>query len=237
MAKSLSNASKSASRSVSRLTGGKSNSTPTRSTSSSSITPANASNNAVSVNPDRRVAVVVPGLYAMNEASIPQMMPQFDPAPYQVTDPLNPPETIPQLTVAEFERNKNIYEGGIRALQSTGLAMDLSRERFTVIGKQAKAIGAGFNALNEQEKAKGSLLDFYTQQELTQQKGLRYQLSTHQTQTETEAFPHAIVQLDEALEQQRIKAELATAKREEAANSLTTFQESLGKFLPAKRSA
>lgn len=235
MAKSLSSASKSASRSVSRLTGGKSTSPNARSTSS--ITPANASNNAVTVNQDHRVAVAVPGLYAMSEASIPQMMPQFDPAPYQVSDPLNPPETIPQLTVAEFERNKNIYEGGIRALQSTGLAMDLSRERFTVIGKQAKAIGAGFNALNEQEKAKGSLLDFYTQQELTQQKGLRYQVATHQTQTETEAFPHAIVQLDEALEQQRIKAELATAKREEAANSLTTFQESLGKFLEPKRSA
>lgn len=240
MAKTLSNATKSAANSVSRLTGKtpKSTDAQTRSapTSSNPIA-ATRNSNAVTINADRRVAVTVPGLFSMTEGSIAPMMPPFNPNAYQITDPLKPPATIPQVDITQFEQGKGIYEGGIRAAQLTGLAMDLSREKFTVVSKQAKAVTAGFTALGDQEKAKGALLDYHTQQEVMQQKGLLYQLSAHKTSTETQAFPYAIVQLDEALEQQRIKAELAKAKREEAAANLNAFQQSLGKFLSPTKSA
>jgi hypothetical protein len=46
-----------------------------------------------------------------------------------------------------------IYEGTQRALKLTGAAFDTTRERFTTLGKQAKAFGAGVKAATEFERS------------------------------------------------------------------------------------
>jgi hypothetical protein len=48
------------------------------------------------------------------------MMPKFDQSAYQIIDPLNPPESLPQVTEAQHDRNQTIYAGAIRALKDTG---------------------------------------------------------------------------------------------------------------------
>jgi hypothetical protein len=234
MAKSLTNASKNAASAVSRLTSNRKTS-PEAAPNGGGIksTKANAT---VAIGGDSRVHVNVPGLFEMSEQSIPSMLPPFNPNAYSVSDPLNPPDSIPQATGAQFERGKRIYEGGIRALQLTGLAMDLTREKFVVIGKQAKAVGAGFNALTDQEKAKGSYLDWKSSLEATQQKGINYQVATYTTAQEIAALPFVKIQLDEALAQQQAKAQFAQAKTAEALGKLGEFKASIGKYLEPQKS-
>lgn len=235
MAKSLSNSSKSAAKSVSKLTG-KDNSSVQRSPQSSSVAIPSGSSG-LAVGADNRVSVTVPGMFQLSEQTIPTLMPQFDPNAYSVADPLKPPSTMPQSSEADFEQGKTIYEGGIRALQLTGLAMDLSREKFKVVGKQSQALTAGFNALGQQETARGAYLDWKTSLESTQQKGINYQVASYTTQQEVAALPFVKTQLDEALRQQQTRAELAQAKTAAAIGSLTEFKLSLGQYVEPKKSA
>jgi len=99
-------------------------------------------------------------------------MPQFQESSYAISDPLNPPENLPQVTEAQFDKGMTIYEGTQRALKLTGAAFDTTHERFTVIGKQAKAFGAGIKAATEFEKVKGDYLDYQGQLENNEQKGI-----------------------------------------------------------------
>ena len=70
------------------------------------------------------------------------MLPQFDEGSYQVTDPLNPPE-IPQVSQQQYDKSEGTYQGGIRALKLTGMAFDLTKERFTTLRKKVSAFGSG----------------------------------------------------------------------------------------------
>src|SRR4028119_1479769 len=61
--------------------------------------------------------ISVPGLMEFTPEKIEGMLPQFDDSKYQVTDPLSPPESIPQLSQQAYEKTEGIYQGGIRALK------------------------------------------------------------------------------------------------------------------------
>jgi hypothetical protein len=50
------------------------------------------------------------------------------------------------------------YQGTQRALKLTGAAFDTVRERFTVVGKQAKAYGAGIKLQQSLRKLKATIL-------------------------------------------------------------------------------
>ncbi len=234
MARTLSNATKDAAKALDKLS--KARTTPTE-TQSTSLTTAKLESTAVTIGADNRVSVAIPGLFQMTEQSLPSMIPQYDPSKFTVADPLNPPDTIPIATMEQFEKGKGIYEGGIRALQLHGLAFDLTREKFNVVGKQAKAFTAGFSALTEQEKAKGAYLGYQAQTQVTQQQGMNYQAESHRTLRESEALPHLKTQLDEALKQQEAKANMAKAKTSEMLDKLTQFQKAIGQYSEPNKSA
>lgn len=109
----------------------------------------------------------IPGLLTVTPDLVPGMMPPFQPNQYHISDPLNPPETLPIATQSQFDKGMKIYEGSTRALKLTGAALDLTREKFTVIGKHSKAFGTGIQAATEIEKVKGNYLDYLSQKEIT----------------------------------------------------------------------
>ncbi|MBD2536115.1 hypothetical protein H6G97_45100 [Nostoc flagelliforme FACHB-838] len=119
----------------------------------------------------------IPGLLSVTPDLIPGMMPPFQPNQYHISDPLNPPETLPQATQSQLDLGMKIYEGSTRALKLTGAALDLTREKFTVIGKHSKAFGAGIQAATEIEKVKGNYLDYLNQKEVTTQKSVALDVS------------------------------------------------------------
>ena len=114
----------------------------------------------------------IPGLMTVSPDLITGMMPAFKPEDYRINDPLNPPETLPQATQSQFDKGMKIYEGATRSLKLTGAALDLTREKFTVIGKHSKAFGAGIQAATEIEKVKGNYLDYLNQKQVTAQNQL-----------------------------------------------------------------
>jgi hypothetical protein len=176
-------------------------------------------------------AVTLPGLPTnISPDRISGMLPQFNESAYQITDPLNPPETLPQATEAQFDKGMTIYEGTQRALKLTGAAFDVTRERFTTVGKQAKAFGAGVKAATEFERVKGDYLDYQNQLQTNEQKGITLDVSQHKTTSDRAKSVHDKVGLDERLEQARIAADLARATTQDKQSKLDEFRKSLGEY-------
>jgi hypothetical protein len=161
-------------------------------------------------------------------------MPQFSPESYQITDPLNPPSSIPQVSQTDYDEREAIYEGGIRALKLTGLGFDLTREKFTVIGKQAKAFGAGIKAATALEAVKGDYLDYQSQVETTSQKSIALGTNQHKTTTEQTKAGYSQQEMDEKLEQARIAADLAAEQTKEKQSGLDQFRKQLTGLATAK---
>ncbi len=176
-------------------------------------------------------AVVLPGLPShITPDAIAGMLPKFNESEYAITDPLNPPETLPQATEAQFDRGMTIYEGTQRALKLTGAAFDTTRERFTTLGKQAKAFGAGVKAATEFERVKGDFIDYQGQLQTNEQKGIALGVSQHKTVTDRSAATHKTADMDEKLKQAEIAAELARATTQDKQNKLDEFRKSLGEY-------
>jgi hypothetical protein len=195
----------------------------------------NASNSTTSSNPatqtsaiaKAQTSVVVPGLMEFTPNNIQGMLPQFDEGKYQVTDPLNPPADMPQVSQQKFDKNEAIYQGGIRALKVTGLGFDLAKERFVTLRKKVSAFGSGVKLSTEVEKVKGDFLDYLNQGQINQQKNIALGVSQHKTTTDTQKAVYDVQSMDEKLEQSRIAAELAKAQTTEKLSGLQEFQKQL----------
>ena len=175
-------------------------------------------------------STAVPGLVGITLDAIGGMLPQFQETSYAISDSLNPPETLPQVSEAVFDRGMTIYQGTQRALKLTGAAFDTTRERFTVVGKQAKAFGAGIKAATEFEKVKGDYLDYQGQLETNEQKGISLGVSQHKTVTDRTAATHDTTSMDEKLKQSELEAQLNQAKTADKQNKLDEFRKSLGQY-------
>lgn len=177
---------------------------------------------------------IVPGLPTLTPDQVSGMLPKFDLSAYQISDPLNPLESLPQATEAQRDKGKVIYEGTQRALELTGYAFDTSRVAFTTLGKQAKAYGAGIQAATELEKVKGNYLDYLTQTQTTEQKKIALDLSQTQTITDSSKAVHKKTELSERLKQSEIAADKAREETQQKQTQLAEFRQQLGEYLPTK---
>ena len=183
------------------------------------------------VNTATPAAFVVPGLPThITPDAVVGMMPKFEESAYQISDPLNPPETLPQATEAQFDKGMRVYEGAQRALKLTGAAFDTTKERFTTLGKQARAFGSGIKAATEFERVKGDFIDYQGQLQTNEQKGIALGVSQHKTVTDRSAATHKTADMDEKLKQAEIAAELARATTQDKQNKLDEFRKSLGEY-------
>jgi hypothetical protein len=183
------------------------------------------------VNTATPAAFVVPGLPShITPDAVVGMMPKFEESAYQISDPLNPPETLPQATEAQFDKGMRVYEGAQRALKLTGAAFDTTKERFTTLGKQARAFGSGIKAATEFERVKGDFIDYQGQLQTNEQKGIALGVSQHKTVTDRSAATHKTADMDEKLKQAEIAAELARATTQDKQNKLDEFRKSLGEY-------
>ena len=176
----------------------------------------------------------IPGLMTLTPDLIPGMMPAFKPEDYRINDPLNPSETLPQATQSQFDKGMKIYEGATRSLKLTGAALDLTREKFTVIGKHSKAFGAGIQAASEVEKVKGNYLDYLNQKEVTSQKSVSLDVSQVKTIADTNISVYSKDELNQRLLQAQIKAEELRLKTVESQGNLASFKAQLGDYLEVK---
>src|SRR5919199_469139 len=170
--------------------------------------------------------ITIPGLASITPDSVGGMMPKFEETSYQITDPLNPSESIPQATEAQYERGLAIYQGATRALQLVGAAMDVTRERFNVVGKQAKAVGAGIKAATETQRIQGDYLDYQNVLQVNEQKGIALDVSRHKTVTDLNKSVHDKSSLDEKLRQSEIAADMARGQNRDKQSKLYEFKKS-----------
>ena len=169
--------------------------------------------------------IKVPGLVGIAPESIAGQMPKFEPEKYAVSDPLNPPDTIPQATVEQHRRGMAIYEGGMRALDLTGAAFDFTGKKFTVLGKQAKAFGAGLQAATEFEKDRGYYLDYLNQLESNEQKNIAYGVNQAKTISDRTSSTYKKEEINQKEEQARLaseKAKLDTQKKQAEFDGIKT---------------
>ena len=201
--------------------------TPTNSNS-----PSNTSTQYITTYSNGTTAVTIPGLSTLTPDIVSSQLPNFASESYHISDPLNPPDSLPQATEAQYQHGMAIYQGSQKALKITGAAFDTTREKFNVVGKQAKAIGAGIGAATEIEKVRGNYLDYQNQLEVTHQKGITLDINQSKTLTDANIAIHTKIDLAEKLKQAEIKSQESTAKTLEAQGKLTAFKQQLGEYLP-----
>ena len=197
------------------------------SNNASSSTPASNPATQASAIAKAQTSVVVPGLMEFTPDNIQGMLPQFDEGKYQVTDPLNPPADMSQVSQQQFDKSEAIYQGGIRAIKLTGIGFDLAKEHFVTLRKKVSAFGSGVKLATEVEKVKGDFLDYLNQGETNKQKNVALGVSQHKTTTDTQKAVYDVQSMDEKLEQSRIAAELAKAQTTEKLSGLQEFQKQL----------
>ena len=197
--------------------------TSTRKTTSSQTTLTTPSSN---ISPTGTPSLV-PGLTVITPNDIAGTLPQFDAGSYNITDPLKPPTNLPQISEGEFDSGMSIYQGSIRALQLTGTAFDVTRERFTTEGKKAKAFGAGVKAATEFEKVKGDYLDHLTQLETNTQKESNLSLAAKRTQFVLDLAVESETEMTEKLETARLGSNLARLQRQDKQSKLDEFRKQL----------
>jgi hypothetical protein len=213
----LSSASKKAAASVASKIGGNG------STSTTASNPAKSASTIASSKND----VTVPGLINFTPDNIQGMLPKHEDSSYSVSNPLSPPESLPQVSQQQFDKSQAIYQGATRAVKLTGMAFDLVKERFTTSGKQVDAIDSGVKLATKVERTKGSFLDYLAQVESTSQKDIALGVSRHKTATDGQKAVYDIQTMDEKLEQSRIAANLARLQTEEKMSGLSEFQRQL----------
>jgi hypothetical protein len=178
----------------------------------------------------------IPGLLNLTPQTMVAGIPPFHPEHYHIADPLNPPATLPQATEQQLTKGTQIYEGAIRALKLTGLAFDVTREKFTVIGKHAKAYSSGIQAATDLEKVRGNYLDYQNQKEITAQKSVALGINQFKTVTDTSAAVHTKDELNQKLKQAELKAEELRLKTIESQGKLTSFKQQLGNYVEVQKS-
>lgn len=181
----------------------------------------------------KEMASTVPGLPVFTPESVSAMMPKFEETAYAVVDPLNPPATLPQVSEAHYNRSMSIYKGATYALQLSGAGFDLSREKFNVISKRAKAYGAGLQAATAFEKVRGDFYDYQNQLETNTQKSVTLDVNRHRTGVVSAQAPFDKTSLDEKLRQSSIAAQLATAQTQSKQSALDEFVNQLGEVKAA----
>ena len=192
-------------------------------TTPSNTTPAKSNNGTVVSRPNGDL----PGLTQISPDSISSELPKFDPNQYQISDPLHPSESLPQVSENEYEKGMSIYQGSIRALKLTGAAMDVTRERYGVESKKAKAFSAGVKAATDFEKVAADYTDYRIQLETNSQKSDNYSLAQTRTTINREINEHSETELNEKLDQARIGADIA---KEETKSKQTKLDELINRL-------
>ncbi|NER25640.1 MAG: hypothetical protein F6J96_34105 [Symploca sp. SIO1C2] len=164
------------------------------------------------------------GLNPLGVESVQEELPSFQPADYRVKDPLNPPDSLPQVSLGEFVKASRIYEGATRAVQLTGKAFDLTRERLLVEGKKAKTFSAGVQAATAYEKVKSDLANYQTQLQGTKQSEIALGVAKLQTTTAQAIAEQTEKELSEKLAQAQSGAELAALQTQEKQSKLAEFK-------------
>ena len=201
--------------------------TATQTTQTSKATSTQARKTTTSSNISSTTTALVPGLTAIAPNDISGMLPQFEGTNYNITDPLKPPSSLPQVSETDFDAGMNTYQGAIRALRLTGTAFDVTRERFTTEGKKAKAFGAGVKAATEFEKVKADFFDYQTQLETNTQKESGLSQAQKRTQFVLELAVESETEMDEKLESAKVGAELAKLQRQDKQSKLDEFRKQL----------
>ena len=178
---------------------------------------------AVTSNPNSLIS----GYTEISQAVANELIPQFDGSRYQVSDPLNPPETLPQISEAQHTKATRIYEGSKRALDAEGQNIDLAAKRLTVETKKANAYTTLMNMGQAFQKAKGSELDYLSQVEITQQKQTKLDVERLRTTHIASVAVETENELDETLETSKIKAQIASARRQAAQTKLDELRKEL----------
>ncbi|MEQ8464005.1 hypothetical protein [Coleofasciculus sp. E1-EBD-02] len=180
------------------------------------------------ITPKKSAPVSLTGLNEIEPNQIASTLPQFNGDAYLVADPLNPPESLPQISLQDYEVKQGIYEGAIRAVKLTGTSFDLARERFVTEGKRTKAFSAGVKYATDAERAKGDFLDYQVQIETNQQKQINLGLAQAKTVNELALANYSEQEMAEKLTQSEVSLGLAQSQTQEKQNQLDEFRKRLG---------
>ncbi|MGB5970298.1 MAG: hypothetical protein WBG70_18430 [Spirulinaceae cyanobacterium] len=177
--------------------------------------------------------VAVPGFNGFNLTKATEHTGEFDLTQFQVKDPLNPSDKLPQATQAQFSRASAIYEKATNAVKLYRSKYRLDNEAYGAVGDRATALNTGISATRTHEQAKANYLNFLGDQEKTKQAAIALDLNLSTTAQNLAASQVDKEQMVTELQLKETNLEKTKTQLEEARGELDIYQSKLGKYLPA----
>lgn len=187
--------------------------------SSTALTPSNGTSTPT-------VSVVVEGQKInipdkFDLTSVSSKLPSFDASKYDITDASNPPESLPQISEADYQKASGKYDSTKRVLSLEQQAVQVVGEQYKVLGARFKAFGEGVKAATEAEKIEQLLTEYSIQKETNTQKNEILVTSRHQTTNAKELTTYNKQVSDEQVEVARLKVEDLKIKNKTTREKLT----------------
>lgn len=187
--------------------------------SSTALTPSNGTSTpTVSVVVEGQ-KIAIPDKFDLTSVS--SKLPAFDASKYAITDASKPPEALPQISEADYQKATGKYESAKRVLSLEQQAVQVVGEQYKVLGARFKAFGEGVKAATEAEKVEQLLTEYSIQKETNTQKNEILVTSKHQTTNAKELTTYNKQVSDEQVEVARLKVEDLKIKNKTTRDKLT----------------
>ncbi len=182
--------------------------------------------------PQEVLKAPVPNLPPLTPETTKQFFPKFNEKEFIIKDPLNP--QLPGVSEAQYLASVENYKGANRALDLYGMGFDTTGKLFNVLGKRAKAIGAGIDAATETEKARYSFLGYQKQLQDNNQAAIALDLAAYKTSTEAQKATFTKKALDYSLEEAEVKSQAALNKLEAAKSKADSLRQGISDYIEAE---
>lgn len=149
--------------------------------------------------------------------------------PFQTVDDITNPEGLKTVDEATYNKAVHIYDGAIRY-------RDLEIKHSKYVAKSFQSLTEAFNALAAGlgtkiafEKAKQKFIDVCKEEQITEEKIIGYINQVHKTGTAKANLPYQVVDRENTLEENRIKALKSSEKLKESQADAENFINGLDK--------
>lgn len=178
--------------------------------------------------------VTVPGLNGFNLSKAVEHTGELDLKKFEVKDPLNPPDSLPQATTAQYSRASAIYEKTTNAAKLYRQKYKLDNEVFGAIGDRVTAINTAISSVRTKEQAKANFINYLSDTEKVKQAAIAFDLNLATTAQQLGSSAITKEQLVTELELKATNLEKTQTQLEEAKGELAIYKEKLGKYLGSK---
>lgn len=149
--------------------------------------------------------------------------------PFQTVNDITNPEGLKTVDESTYNKAKHVYEGAIRYRDLEIQHSKYVAKSFQSLVEAFNALAAGFGSKIAFQKAKQKFIDVCKEEQITEEKIIGYINQVHKTGTAKANLPYQVIDRENTLEENRLKALKSSEKLKESQADAENFINGLDK--------